>query len=471
MRVAFVQRDVYDYIGLMQLIAVLEAMGHAASLVVGFSDKAILRALHADPPDLLALNVTAGVSWRDGLRTASQFKRRHPEVPVVLGGSYVTLYPELFESAAAEYACVGEGEGALAELVDALQDGRDPADIQNLRRKLSGGRIEKNPLRPLVEDLDSLPTPERRHHYAYPFLRAQKRKNFIASRGCAFSCAYCYIASMRAIYNGIGTFVRWRSPENLVAEIARVKKDYGMACVGFMDDLFPYDKKWVSDFTHLYQRDVRLPFMAAARTELLDEELIRMLAAAGCRSLGIGIETSSEKLRESILERPSEHNEEIVAKLLAVRSAGIRLLTFNMMGIPGETERDAWQTVAMNARVRAEYPRFTVLTPSPGLRIADTAVRMRDCTEEEVRATGTYLRRSVFKGASMRRIERIQKVATLAARHPRLNFLWKFLARTAPASLLDVLFMLSNGVLFLRINFWSVPYAMRYGFTVARWYK
>lgn len=471
MRVGFVQRDVFDTIGLMQLAAVLEPRGHDVCLALAFSDEAILRKLEAMRPDALALTVTAGVSKSDGFRLAAEYKRRHPENPIVIGGSYVTLYPEVFGESAADYLCVGEGESAFPELLESLAAGGIGEGIQNIWRKNGSGDIDKTQLRPLVEDLDSLPLPERKQHYAHPVLRNQRRKNFIASRGCPFQCSYCYIATARDIYNGLGKFVRWRSPGNVVEEIERVKRDYGFEYVGFMDDLFPYEKEWLAEFAKLYREKVRAPFIASSRTELLDDESIRLFAEAGCDTLGIGIECAKESLREGILERRSESNTEIVSKLKAARAAGIRVLTFNMMGIPGETAADAWKTIEMNAEAGIELPRFTMLTPSPGLKVTEAATRGGYCSAEEVKRTGPYLRRSVFHGDEIRRIERIQKVAFAASKYPALGWLWKLLAAHAPGFALDAIYLATNGWMFLRINKWSAWTALRYGRTVARWYE
>lgn len=470
MKVTFVQRDVYDYFGLMQLIAVLEPAGHVCDVIVDFSDNAIMRRLRAAPPGLAALPCIAGVSYSDATRLCARIKAEIPGTETIIGGSYATLYSEIFNSPGIDFMCVGEGDEAVVELANALDAGAPAAGILNIWSRDNNGNIIRNELRNLVENLDSLPLPERRHHYKHACLRDQKRKNFLVGRGCPFNCSYCYVSSMRKIYAGKGTFVRMRSPGHALDELVKVKKEYGMGYVGFMDDTFPTDPEWLGPFSEGYRQKIGLPFIAAARAEALNEERLKLLADAGCDILGVGIETANEGLRDGVLERRGGDNQQLIATLKSARKHGMRLLTFNMLGIPGETIEDGWRTVAVNAEVGAELPRFTLLTPSPGLKIAETAEQMSLCTEADIRGTSTYLKKSVFKQEGIGDLVRLQKVAFAAARYPGMNFLWKFLAKRAPAFVLDGIYLLTNGLMFLDINKWSVWFTIKYGRTVSRWY-
>lgn len=471
MKITFVQRDVYDYVGLMQLVAVLEKGGHQCSVIVDFSDSAILRRLKAAPPDLAGMTCSAGVSYTDALRICARIKAELPGVRTIIGGAYPTLYPEIFEAPGLDFMCRGEGEYPLLELAHALDRGENGRDIPNISVRLPDGGAAHNDLRDLIEDIDALPFPERRHHYAHACLRNQRRKNFIATRGCPFNCSYCYVNSMRRIYEGRGRFVRTHSPEYMVEEILRVKRDWGMSFVGFMDDSFPTDPEWLEPFAALYSTRVKLPFIAAARAEALNGERLDLLARAGCDIIGIGVESASEDLRAGVLERRGGDNRQLTDILRAARARGIKLLTFNMLGIPGETVADGWATVDLNAAVRADLPRFTVLTPSPGLKIADTAAQMNLCTEADIKSTGTYLKKSVIRQSGIDELVRIQKVAYAAVRYPRLKPLWKFLVRRAPSFVLDFVYLATNGFMFLAINKWSIPFTIRYGRTVSRWYE
>lgn len=471
MKIVFAQRDVYDYFGLMQLIALLERAGHECGVIVDFSDDAIMRRLKAAAPDAAAFPCLAGVSYSDAIRLCWRIREELPAAKSIIGGSYATLYPEIFERSVIDYMCVGEGDAAIVEFADSIASGGRADNIQNIWARGEGGEIIRNELRPLIQDLDSLPMPERRHHYSHRFLAVQKRKNFLVGRGCPFNCSYCYVSSMRRIYEGKGSFVRLRSPRHALDEISHVKEKYGMSYVGFMDDTFPTDPQWLAPFAEGYKKEIGLPFIAASRAEALNDERIGLLADAGCDILGVGIETANKDLRDGVLDRRGGDNEQLVSVLRRAKESGLRLLTFNMLGIPGETVEDGWRTIRLNSSVRADLPRFTVLTPSPGLKIAETAIEMSLCSDSDVRATSTYLKKSVLKQEGISELVRLQKVAFAAVKYPKLEWFWRALTRRAPDFVLDFFYLLFNGAMFLDINKWSVPFAVKYARTVSRWYE
>ncbi|MFT5735060.1 MAG: anaerobic magnesium-protoporphyrin IX monomethyl ester cyclase, partial [Planctomycetota bacterium] len=77
----------------------------------------------------------------------------------LMGGPHVTFVNDCATDPAIDAICIGEGEGAIVDLLDALQAGRDWRDVQNLAWSDDGETIQKNPLRPLVKDLDALGIP------------------------------------------------------------------------------------------------------------------------------------------------------------------------------------------------------------------------------------------------------------------------------------------------------------------------
>ena len=120
-------------------------------------------------------------------------KEELPDLFVTIGGYHAILVPdEVLAIEGCDAVCVGEGEYPLLELLDSFQNGELKTDIQSINFKLKDGTIIKNPVRPLIEDLDELPFPDF-DLFDYPNL--DRSKNFTAmvmlSRGGLFSCTYC----------------------------------------------------------------------------------------------------------------------------------------------------------------------------------------------------------------------------------------------------------------------------------------
>ena len=152
--------------GIGSIAATLKQAGHAVQLLIlsCFDKPAIEAAIHGFNPGLVAVSLTSGLfalTQELVCHVAAEYK-----LPAVLGGIHPTLCPE--ESLAAEgvmAVCVGEGEYPMLELCAALDANREPAGIASLwfRR---GEQIIRNPIRPLIENLDSLPFPDRE---VFPF--------------------------------------------------------------------------------------------------------------------------------------------------------------------------------------------------------------------------------------------------------------------------------------------------------------
>ncbi|MEI8218729.1 MAG: hypothetical protein WCG51_06765 [Elusimicrobiota bacterium] len=129
--------------------------------------------------------------------------------PIIVGGHDPTLNPE-FYMMHADYVIRGEGEYACAELLDAVLHGRDARGILNLCYRNAEGGMVINPLRPLIQDLDSIPFEDWldvEHHYELKEQAITKKENYLEHRvmsgemkacffiftirGCHFSCNFC----------------------------------------------------------------------------------------------------------------------------------------------------------------------------------------------------------------------------------------------------------------------------------------
>ena len=285
-------------------------------------------------------------------------------------GPHPTFSPDIIQHPAIDVICRGEGEYAMLDIANTVDNSRELTSIPNLWAKVDK-EIYKNEPRPLIEYLDTLPLPDREMYYKYPFFRQKKHKNFIAGRGCPFRCSFCSNNGFRSLYNGRGTYVRLRSPENLVEEIAKVKKDYGLKTVFFDDDTFATSKEWLIQFAELYRKSVGVPFCCGINVKLLDKDRVNLLKQAGCIRVSFGIESGRKSLRETVLNK-NITDEEIIRSAYFLKKYGIKFMTFNMIGIPGENVEDAFSTIKLNIKIRADYPRCSVLTPYPGTGITDS---------------------------------------------------------------------------------------------------
>jgi radical SAM superfamily enzyme YgiQ (UPF0313 family) len=387
MKVCFVYSDIGGvehygarkyYHGLGYLSSMLKQAGHATRLIYLQQEPTrdeFMAQVSAIAPDVVAFSSTTHqhpyveecVRW---------IKESAPYLLTVCGGTHSTLVPEaVIANPDMDVVCVGEGEYPLLELANALQEGRDFADIANLWLRRNGETI-RNPLRPLVSNLDELPFPDRELFEFDQILAANDGwVDMMAGRGCPYQCSYCCNPALRERFKGMGRYVRFRSVENVLAEIRALAGRYPVKTLNFQDDVFTLDRAWAIQFSQAYGKEFDFPFWINTRVERInDEELVAALAHAGCCGVRIGIESGNENLRAEILKRRMS-NAQIRAAFALARKYGLDIYTCNMLGIPGETAEMIEETIALNRELEPADLQFSVFYPYPMTELYDMSVR------------------------------------------------------------------------------------------------
>ena len=387
------------YHGLGYLSSVLKRAGHQTELIY----------LQKEPTqeEFLAQFLQVGADLTAFSSTTHQhpyvdkcarwIKATMPRMLTVVGGTHPTLAPEdVLTNSAFDVVCVGEGEYPLLDLVSALQEGRDWTGIRNLWLRRDGN-VVRNPLRPLLADLDELPFPDRELFDLDRILADNDGwLDMMAGRGCPYGCSYCCNPALREQLKGLGKYVRFRSVENVLAEIRVLTSRYSVKTLNFQDDTFTLDREWAVRFCHAYGQEFELPFWINTRVERInDEELVIALAHAGCRGVRIGIESGNEKLRAEILKRHMS-NAQIRGAFALARKHGLDIYTCNMLGIPGETAAMIEQTIALNRKLEPADLQFSVFYPYPMTELYDVAVRNGYLVEGES-LHSYYERKSILR--------------------------------------------------------------------------
>ncbi len=370
MRVLFLEIDTESEwavasIGPAFLAAVLRRQGHRVEMLrVGVEDGAgtTIASVRAARPDLLALSLTS----RQWLRARALVAaiRRELDLPVVAGGLHPTFSPvEVLARPGFDYVCLGEGEGAMLDLVGALEKRGtvEPGEIDNIWVR-GGGRPA---LRPPIEPLDTVPFLER------DLLDEPNGVVHISTqRGCPYPCTYCAARNFDELYRDFAAYGRRRSHENVLAELAELDAAGKLAYVIFLDDTFTLRRRWVEEFCSLYGERFGKPFSLHARVETVDERLLGRLAAAGCSHITYGVESGSYRIRRDVMKRPVS-DERIKRVFGWTQAAGIMVTANYMLGVPGETREDLEMTLALAEELDAFDFGFFVFYPYPGTHLFD----------------------------------------------------------------------------------------------------
>ena len=397
MRALFALASV-EWIGVQILISILKRAGHAVALlpVGGFWTSGYfpppkhprfrreLRRIASFRPDVILCSTTT-YSWGQLAPLLKRAKEAFPHIPVVVGGIHPTVLPEqVLSEPYVDMICVGEGEGAILDLMDALRPGESPplarSDIPNIWSKDADGAIVRNPLRPLVRDLDALPFPDKALFQAHGL--SGDRAYVMTTRGCPFNCAYCFNHAYRALYGVSGRhYVRHRSPDDVVAELVSLRRRQRIRSVYFIDDTFVADKPRTLALLEAYRREVRLPFYCLVRADLVDNEIAAALKRAGCAYVAMGVESGSPRLRREVLNRHVT-NERLLEAARIIKRRRLKLITINMFCFPTETLDEMLETVSLNLRMSPHYVFTHIFYPYPGTRLCTMSSEMGLLSDE-----------------------------------------------------------------------------------------
>ncbi len=427
-RIVFLQQLAEEWLGVMYISSMLKSHGHECSVYVEPLEKSdVVDTALADRPDVVAFScLTSDFHWALGKARAV---KRHSNAVTVFGGTHIALNPdEAIANPEVDIICRGEGEYPMLELAEAIDKHEDPSQIRGLWVKRDGSTV-KNELRTLIEDLDSLPYPDRELYGKYPFFRTRGKRPLHLSRGCPYECSYCHNVSKKALFRGKGKYVRWRSTESILAEIDEIRRKNFVTVLHVIDDAFGINGEWLEDFlARLSSRDgERLVIHANLRADMVTEDLCEALRNYGVHllRLRIAVEAGDEEYRREVL-RKNVRNQDLFRAASLFHKYDIDFTTYNMVGLPGETLEQALETLRLNAQLGPSMAICFVYQPYPGTALCDYALRNGVLTPEMLQRMGTseyqgfYHSASVLSQKDIRKAENLQKVFGIVARHPFL---------------------------------------------------
>lgn len=383
MRILFVFKSV-EWLGIEYLSSSLTAAGHATELAFEAGLEGtfyfgrgrdrrhgkVLEMIGEFRPDLICFSCTTNLfPWVR--ETAARIKERFSGIPVLVGGIHPTIQPDrVLSDSSVDMICRGEAEEALVELANRMDSGTDYLDTRNFWFK-HDGEIHRNDLRAPVADLDTLAFPDKDLFHSYGCFR--RRAYVMTGRGCPYDCSYCFNHQMRDLYQPHHcSYVRRRTVGSVIRELESYRERYGITSVHFYDDTFIVNKRWVLEFCNAYRQAIHLPFYCLVRANLVDDEIMGALKDAGCSCVGMGLESGNDTIRNEVLKR-NMSREQIVTAAKIIHRNRIKLVTFNMFGMPGETPQQMLETVKLNLEIRPQSLFTYIFFPFPGTRLAGTA--------------------------------------------------------------------------------------------------
>jgi radical SAM superfamily enzyme YgiQ (UPF0313 family) len=211
-------------------------------------------------------------------------------------------------------------------------------------------------------DLDSLPFLDWDIFDDRQFLKGfdgavMRGGDHMISWGCPNTCSYCINHVLRDMYGSAG--IRRYSVDRFVEEIHYLVDRYNLNFFKFHDEDFAL--KPLEYFADLANKYPKIPFTCMVNAHSLNEYTVELMSHMGCVSATVGIETGDPFMRE--LLRRKESREDIIRGVRLLKDAGIRTSSFNMIGLPFESEHTIKETIKLNAEAGVDHPNVGIFFP------------------------------------------------------------------------------------------------------------
>lgn len=324
-------------LGLLYLAAVLEKNGIKNEVfdLNHYDKEELIKRIRAGAPDFVGLSIVSSPSFKQMKKLAEEIKAINPGIKIIVGGAHVSAMPESFIGVA-DSIVLGYGEKGLMAAI-----------------KGKKGIINESC------EINDFPVPARSKLNPNDYVMyadGLKTATIITSRGCPFACVFCASHERK---------IQYRDPESVREEVRELKKQ-GYETVYILDENFVVSKKHFNAITDLMNEEA-MKYRIEMRTSDVSEKIVQKLKKTGCIYVALGIESGNNE----ILKKANK-NTTVEINRRAIEILGkynIPTKGFFIIGLPGETEETAWQTIKFADEMRAKGLRFAdfySLTPFPG---------------------------------------------------------------------------------------------------------
>ena len=310
------------------------------------------------------------------IKYLTKFSNAMADLPGVLqiaGGTGATLQPDM-QGTRIDGFCVGEGETPLQNLLETIQKGEDVTQVAGFYWH-HDGQIRQKAIPTFVKDLDSFDFPD---YSLFPneivVSGSSYSLSLMISRGCPYKCSFCANEALRGVYETTHGYLRTPSVAYALTLIENVIGHYPQTqFIHFEDDLLIARKSWFISFAEQYRKRIGIPYRMNVRTECLNPQVVDALKESGCVQAFMGVESGNDDYRRKMLFR-NHSNEQIIEKARLVKSAGIKLFTFNIMGFPFETREQMLDTYELNRQIQPDNGVCTFFYPFPNTYLWEICV-------------------------------------------------------------------------------------------------
>jgi len=356
------------------IVAVLNRSGHTADLIdAAAAGMGTPELLQVAPEYGAVVVLTSTMTVNEDASVLLALKQRNPNIRTLVCGAHPTFMPKhTLAREGIDFVIRGEPEYVIRDLVGAMEGPREGwRNVQGIGYR-DNGSIRLNETYPLLEDLDSLPVPDRSLlprgiDYFNPVVKRVPYTTAFTMRGCPGKCTFC---SSPSFY---GRRIRARSPGSVIDELRTIQAQ-GYREVFFRDEIFTVSKARTQAICEgILAEGIDLTWICSARIGSVDRDLLALMKKAGCHMVRFGVETGSQEILDRI--RKGITVGEIEKTFSWTHEVGIDTHAHTMIGLPGEDEASIRATIALLRRIEPTIMTCGICTPYPGTELFEQVRR------------------------------------------------------------------------------------------------
>lgn len=354
-----VQVMAFPPLGIETLAPILRQHGHEVRMFdtchPQMKEGNIAQALRDEKPGMVALSFLSTTAYPATRDMAHRLKLAVPGTPIIVGGVFATINSReiLADCPDIDYVARGEGEDLLPEFLENLES---PGNVGGLTWR-SGSAIVENPARPIIEDLDRFPYPDRKslpidYIESMPLdvpavLSLDRFCTMQTSRGCPHQCVYCGIPSLA------DRKWRHRSPEHVLGEMQQLN-DEGYRSIYLTDDQFLLNRGRIGAICQgIIDRKFEFNWGCEGRVDSVATDQFPIMARANCNFLAFGVEAGTQKVLDRLGKKQTLA--QVERAVSEAKRCGIETIHgFFLVGSPDETEQEIMESFRFAARLKLD---------------------------------------------------------------------------------------------------------------------
>lgn len=328
-------------------------------------------------PEFLVLSITTP-SLEDDLHAAEVARRASPRTTVIAKGAHFNTLdvPTLDSHPNLDVVLRGEFEPAC----EAIAQGQELTGIAGVTCRNASGDLHRTGDPVLVDDLDRLPFPARHLVRNELYVRpdtGEAQTTLVTNRGCPFDCIFCLAPHVAGHKN------RYRSVENVLAEVEECIAKFNIHNFLFRSDLFTQKRQWVIGVCRaIIDRGLDIQWVCNSRVDTLDPEMLEWMKRAGCWLIAFGVECGDDELLKHMNKQVDSKDAREAIRM--TRRAGLLSSVYMLMGMPWEDEQTIRDNIAFFRELDADFVEIFYVYPFPGTPLYHMAVREGLLKEGEI---------------------------------------------------------------------------------------